>query len=197
VAMSSADANAIGEDFVVLSSLEKHHGIPEAVFFTDVASAVAKHGVQTCLEKLNGLYSKYKFWESKFVRSRTALLQKIPEIRRAIDAVVVLESKQAAGSSSCELNFELADQLFARAKVEAKNVCIWLGANVMVEYPFGEAKGLLQKNLTTAEKSLADIERDLAFLRDQVNVCEVNMTRVYNHDIVLRRKASKPAASAK
>jgi len=60
----------------------------------------------------------------------------------------------------------------------------------MVEYPFEDAKILLQKNLATAEASLADIDRDIAFLRDQINISEVNMTRVYNHDVLSRRKTN-------
>ena len=38
-----------------------------------------------------------------------------------------------------EVDFELADQIFARATIkDPESVCLWLGANVMVEYSLEE-----------------------------------------------------------
>mmetsp|Transcript_12144 Transcript_12144/g.20732 ORF Transcript_12144/g.20732 Transcript_12144/m.20732 type:complete len:202 (-) Transcript_12144:179-784(-) len=192
--MESNDASSTySDDFVKNNPPDVHHGIPAAVFFDDVPAMVKQHGAQKCLERLNVLHNKYKFWESKFIRSRNVLLQKIPEIKRAIEAVTTLKEKDEEikqGKMSAKeslVNYELADQLFAKAHVEASSVCIWLGASVMVEYPFDEALALLKKNLETAEKNLKDIDANLVFLRDQINVSEVNMTRVYNEDVRSRR----------
>jgi len=45
-------------------------------------------------------------------------------------------------------HFELNDGLFVKARVKQINsVCLWLGANVMVEYSFEEAVDLLTKKL--------------------------------------------------
>lgn len=63
----------------------------------------------------------------------------------------------------------------------------------MIEYKHEEAIELLQKNLETAETNLDQLESHLNFIRDQVNVTEVNMTRVYNYDVLQRRK--QPEAS--
>ena len=42
------------------------------------------------------------------------------------------------------VDFAISDQAFAKAKVPVTDsVNIWLGANVMLEYPLEEAKALL------------------------------------------------------
>ena len=67
-------------------------------------------------------------------------------------------------------------------------MCLWLGANVMLEYPRSEAIELLQKNLSNAKTALAELIEDMGFLRDQVTTTEVNMARVFNWDVKERRK---------
>ena len=43
-----------------------------------------------------------------------------------------------------ETNFQLSDTVYANAVIkEPQNVCLWLGANVMVEYPIDDAFELL------------------------------------------------------
>lgn len=37
---------------------------------------------------------------------------------------------------------------------DVQTVCLWLGANVMVEYPFDEARKLLTANLQNAKANL-------------------------------------------
>ena len=45
----------------------------------------------------------------------------------------------------------------------------------MLEYSITEAEALLSKNLNAAQKSLAEIEEDLGFLRDQYTTTEVSI----------------------
>ena len=52
-------------------------------------------------------------------------------------------------------------------------VCLWLGANVMLEYSLGDAEVLLKKNCDQAEQNLAQIAWDLDYLRDQMTITEV------------------------
>jgi hypothetical protein len=49
---------------------------------------------------------------------------------------------------------------------EQKTVCLWLGANTMVEFYYSEAKGLLNSNLENAISNLKSFEDDLNFLKD-------------------------------
>jgi hypothetical protein len=91
-----------------------------------------------------------------------------------------------------------------------EEVYLWLGANVMLAYPLDEAEKMLSEKLTAAESSLAHCEEDLEFLREQITVrtgclcleigslwyrgliscqtLEVATARVYNWDVVQRRK---------
>jgi prefoldin subunit 5 len=70
-----------------------------------------------------------------------------------------------------ETTFELNDTLFAKAKVPPTDeVYLWLGANVMLAYPIGEAETLLEGKLEGATQSLSNCEEDLDFLREQITV---------------------------
>jgi hypothetical protein len=75
-------------------------------------------------------------------------------------------------------------------------VCLWLGANVMLEYPRDEAILLLEDNLKNAKAALVTLIDDMGHLRDQITVTEVNMARVFNWDVKVRRaRARRPTPS--
>ena len=58
----------------------------------------------------------------------------------------------------------------------------------MLSYPPKEAQQLLQDKLTTAQTSFENTKVDLLFLREQITTTEVNIARLYNHDVKLRRE---------
>lgn len=65
-----------------------------------------------------------------------------------------------------ETQFLLSEQVFAKAKVPpTESVCLWLGANVMLEYSLEDAKKLLTQNISAASRNLSYVEHDLDFLR--------------------------------
>lgn len=90
-------------------------------------------------------------------------------------------------------HYELGQSIYAKAKIpvhEDDKVCLWLGANVMLEYPRAEAVELLGRQLSDAKKGLSTCVDDMGFLREQITITEVNMARVFNWD-VKRRRAQK------
>lgn len=93
-----------------------------------------------------------------------------------------------------DFDFELSDNIYAKATVEdPPYVCLWLGANVMVEYSFEEAMDLLAANLKNAEESLEVLKKDIEYIKDNVTVTEVGIARVFNYDVKRRRdKARTP-----
>ncbi|CAI0626225.1 unnamed protein product [Linum tenue] len=92
-------------------------------------------------------------------------------------------------------DFEIAEGIYSRASIdESDSVCLWLGANVMLEYSCEEATALLQKNLENAKASLEVLIADLQFLRDQVTITQVTVARVYNWDVHQRRLKQATAA---
>lgn len=82
-------------------------------------------------------------------------------------------ARQSKPDTDIDTNFELNDTLYARASIapaDTEEVYLWLGANVMLSYPIAEAEDMLRDKVAAAERSLANCEEDLEFLREQVTV---------------------------
>ncbi|KAK3430506.1 hypothetical protein EUGRSUZ_D01581 [Eucalyptus grandis] len=78
-------------------------------------------------------------------------------------------------------DFEVSEGIYSRARIEdTDSVCLWLGANVMLEYSCEEATTRLQKNLENAKARLEVLVANLQFLREQVTITRVTIARVYN-----------------
>ncbi|KAG0376305.1 hypothetical protein BGX24_007938 [Mortierella sp. AD032] len=175
-------------------------GIPKAPFVENVEDHVSEQEpVEIVLKKFQEATAKYKFMEMNHLTRKRNLDAKIPEISKTLEMVRFLESEAAEGDDSKEIEtmYELNDTLFATAKVKPTGkVCLWLGANVMLEYPVAEASELLASKLSSAQKTLKNTEEDLAYLRDQITTMEVNTARVYNWDVKQRRIARAKAEAA-
>lgn len=172
-------------------------GIPKAVFVDDVDEFMSRSdnkSPEVVLQKLEEQYNKYKFMEYNLLTKKTRLKSQIPDIKTSLNIVKHMQSIKDS-KDAMETSFQLCDTLYVKAKVPpTKNVCLWLGANVMLEYTLDDAEALLLKNQETAVKSLAQVEEDLGFLRDQTTTLEVNMARVYNWDV--KRKQAEKAVSS-
>ena len=59
----------------------------------------------------------------------------------------------------------------------------------MLEYTTDEAHRLIEDKLRSAERALSDAREDLDWLRDQTTVTEVNIARLHNHGVLLKRNA--------
>mmetsp|Transcript_23969 Transcript_23969/g.66580 ORF Transcript_23969/g.66580 Transcript_23969/m.66580 type:complete len:187 (-) Transcript_23969:59-619(-) len=164
--------------------------LPGATFIEDVEKYVESKGgsSEAVIKELNSNYQNFKLVEQQLLQRRSRLLQKKPEIRKALDAVNVLIEKSAA-SQDILLDFELSDSVFTKARVrQPDSVKLWLGANVMLEYPLDEAQSLLQQNLENCIRNLETNQKDLDFVKDSVTTTEVSIARVYNRDIMMRKK---------
>ncbi|KAL5343412.1 Prefoldin subunit-domain-containing protein [Aspergillus crustosus] len=167
-------------------------GIPFAPFVDNVADYVSSRAeVEQTLRSFQEMISKYQFMEVNTSRRATGLREKIPDIKKTLEMVRFLNSRRENDAAPLETNFELNDTLYARAVVDpgdTEEVYLWLGANVMLAYPIGEAKGMLEEKLSAAQISLSHCDEDLEFLREQITTLEVATARVYNWDVVQRRK---------
>merc|ERR1711924_285989 len=139
------------------------------------------------------LYSKYKFMENQMAQHRHAVDQKRPELEKSLTMLKkLIEKRDNPEVESMKTHFELGNCLYANADIpvnEDSRACLWLGANVMLEYTYDEAVELLSKNLEQANETLEGLDRDLDFIKDQITTTEVNIARVYNNDVRERRKA--------
>merc|ERR1712025_1415279 len=169
-------------------------GIPEAHFIDDVDSYMkGEENSEVKMKELDEAHQKYKFMESSLVTRRKRLKTQVPDIKSSLAMVKKLREKKAS-DESMDTQFLLSDQVYAEATIPPTDkVCLWLGANVMLEYSLDDAEELLKKNCESAEKNLGQIAFDLDYLRDQMTITEVTMARLYNWD-VKRKKEKKPAA---
>lgn len=90
------------------------------------------------------------------MKYKESMKYKIPEIEKAVKLIDYLRSKK--DTEEClETNYLLTDGIFSRAKLNkgVNNVCLLLGADIMVEYGLDEAEGLLKKNLSNALQNVS------------------------------------------
>ncbi|KAK9136667.1 hypothetical protein Sjap_007261 [Stephania japonica] len=181
------------------SAVTERRGIPGASFVEDVQQYLAQLGldVNSALVFLQERLQQYKLVEMKLLAQQRDLQAKIPDIEKCLDIVATLQAKKETGEALIA-DFEVSEGIYSRARIEdSSSVCLWLGANVMLEYSCDEANTLLQKNLENAKASLEVLVADLQFLRDQVTITQVTIARVYNWDVHQRRIKQATAASSK
>jgi len=190
--MASTSAAAAPDNRLLIPG-EKgvHSGIPEAVFLEDVDSFMKGETAEEILKKLDEQHQKFKFMLANFDNKKKRLKVQIPDITTTLESVKHLKSKRDDGP--IETKFLLSDQVYAKAVVPpTSRVCLWLGANTMLEYDIGEAEELLVKNLGDAKSSLEKLGDDMDFLRDQITTTEVNMARVYNWNVKNKQSNGEP-----
>lgn len=143
------------------------------------------------LKRLDEQHSKYKFMEFNIASRRRRLKVQIPDLVNSLEMIDLLKKQEA----DMDTRFLLSDQVFVKTIMPpTKTVYLWLGANVMLEYPLDEAQTLLKSNIDSAIVNLKCLEHDKDFLRDQLTTTEVNMARVYNWNMKKRQAAGGTVA---
>ncbi|KAG5240259.1 prefoldin [Salix suchowensis] len=191
MASSSSEAGAAAAS----ASDTERRGIPGAQFVEDVETYLNQSGldVNSALSFLQERLQQYKLVEMKLLAQQRDLQAKIPDIEKCLDVVATLQAKKGTGEPLIA-DFEVSEGMYSKARIEdAESVCLWLGANVMLEYSCEEAADLLQKNLDNAKASLEVLVADLLFLRDQVTITQVTIARVYNWDVHQKRRMREAA----
>lgn len=152
------------------------------------------------------MIAKYQFMEANVSKRAAGLREKLPEMESTLSTIRFLRKKKAKleeddaadeGVADLETTFSLNDTLYAKAKIapkEIEEVYLWLGANVMVAYPLVEAEEMLGGRVEKAQETLKACEEDMEFLRVQITTVEVATARVYNWDVVEKRKVKATAA---
>ncbi|KAI4334997.1 hypothetical protein L6164_013687 [Bauhinia variegata] len=180
------------------SGATERRGIPGAQFVEDVQTYLTQSGfdVNSALAFLQERLQQYKLVEMKLLAQQRDLQAKIPDIEKCLDIVATLQAKKGTGEAVIA-DFEVSEGIYSQARIEETgSVCLWLGANVMLDYSSDEANDLLKKNLDNAKASLEVLITDLQFLRDQVTITQVTIARVYNWDVHQRRTRQASASTA-
>ena len=109
-----------------------------------------------------------------------------PDVLKNLSAVKKL--KELPDNANTKVHYQVSDGLYSNALVSKQStVCLWLGAQIMVEYPLDEAEELLQKNLAQLEEQISQLDSDLEYLRDQIITTEVTQSRLANQIIAIQR----------
>ncbi|KAH3660542.1 hypothetical protein OGAPHI_007128 [Ogataea philodendri] len=181
-------------------------GIPQAKFIEKIedfidAKTCTDDDVSLFLKELQVRLQQYKFLEENKRNTLGNLDVKIPDIQKTLDMCRFFkERKQQLDQGddveeTVDVNYELNDTVYSTAEIDIKNldhVSLWLGADIMMDYPIDEAIEMLEKRLAGALENKAITIEDLEYLRSNITTMEVNTARVYNWD-VQRRKALKEA----
>lgn len=133
---------------------------------------------------------QYKYMELSKRQQLNDLNTKIPDIEKNLDVIEHIKEKKQDDDPTLETNYELNDTLYTRAEIDTSNlesVYLWLGADVMLEYPLDEAVDLLNKRLEGSREQLKLVKEDLEFLKENITTMEVNTARLYNWDVERRR----------
>ena len=75
-------------------------------------------------------------------------------------------------------------------------VCLWIGASTMVEYTYQEAIDLLESQLVQSHMKIQELMEDLYFLRGNSITVEVNMARLFNYSVKLKKAKESLVQSA-
>lgn len=167
-------------------------GIPQAPFIEKV-DAIIKNPEQEfegALAAFQERLQQYKYMELSKQQQLADLNQKIPDIEKNLDVIRHIESKKDDEDQTIETNYELDSTLYTRATVDTEklqSVYLWLGAEVMLEYPLDEAVQLLNTRLENNKTQLHAVTEDLEFLRENITTMEVNTARLYNWDVERRK----------
>ncbi|ODQ78916.1 hypothetical protein BABINDRAFT_168086 [Babjeviella inositovora NRRL Y-12698] len=175
-------------------------GIPASPFLSKIEDFVTRDAdFEDLMNKFQERIQQYKYMETSKQSSKAGLNAKIPDITKSLSMVKHLQALQDS-DDVIECNYELNDTLYTKAEIapkEAQSVFLWLGADVMLEYPLEEAHELLAEKLAAAESQLAVVGEDLEFLRENITTMEVNTARLYNWDVVRRRELREAEEKAK
>lgn len=168
--------------------IKNPRGIPQAPFVEKVEDYIKD---PADFEKIMSIFQErlqqYKYMEQSKMNAARQFKTKIPEIKDTLTMVNFLNTKKDS-EESIETNYELNDTLYTTAEIQPTDkVLLWLGADVMLEYPIDEAITLLEGKLSTAVKNLEISEEDAEFLRENITTMEVNTARLYNWDVERRR----------
>lgn len=110
------------------------------------------------LKNLDEQHSKYKFMEMNMTSRKRRLRQQLPDLQKSLEMIKILKDQE---EDELLTNVLLSEQVFVKSVIQkTKTVCLWLGANVMLEYPLDEAEELLKQNMDSASMNLRCLEHD-------------------------------------
>ena len=112
----------------------------------------------------------------------------MPEIRQTLELVQAMK-KKVDSEEEMIVDYSLCDTIYSKAKVNTadQKVYLWIGAQTMIEYSYDEAENLLETQLIQCRAKIDELNEDLYHLRGNSITVEVNMARLFNHSVKLKK----------
>eukprot|EP01066_Platyproteum_vivax_P012881 Platyproteum_vivax@DN5854_c0_g1_i1.p1 len=166
-------------------------GAPKALFIEDFAAALGDTDAKEGLKSIDDLFKKYQYLEASLMAQRKGLKEKLPEIVLCLEAVENIAKKNAA-AEEMRVQYPLADHIYSEALLDkCEYVAIWLGANVMMDFPIADALELLKNKIQACTSKIESLRESIDFLRQQITTCEVNQRRLINYSIKVNPQPAK------
>ena len=86
-------------------------------FSTFCAAVTGKLTQDNFTDLLLQLYSKYKYMEGSFERSKVSYKSKLPDIEQTLELIKIMK-KKAENDEEMFTNYSLCDTIYAKAKVK-------------------------------------------------------------------------------
>eukprot|EP01084_Bolivina_argentea_P179514 310192_1 len=178
-------------------STENTRGIPRALYLQNPYDIIYKNQQERYLREVEDTLGKYRLMESQLVKQKMSKVDQQKEMKNNIEVCGYLKEKGQLGTE-IKTQFEVSDQLYSEGTIkEFDTVAIWLGANVMMEFPIDEAVVFLEKRIVISKEKIADLQTDIDFTRKQMNIIEVNRSRVYNAGVKVKKAREIAAGKQK
>mmetsp|Transcript_28378 Transcript_28378/g.46618 ORF Transcript_28378/g.46618 Transcript_28378/m.46618 type:complete len:237 (+) Transcript_28378:48-758(+) len=179
------------------SSTRNTRGIPRAAHLPNPYDVIYKNQQEQYLKEVEDVLGKYRLMESQLVKQKVGKIDQQKEMKKNVEACRYLQQKRDNDDSEIQTQFEVSDQLYSYGSIkEYENVAIWLGADVMMEFPIDEAIEFLQRRIQMSDERITALQTDIDFTRKQINTVEVNRSRVYNAGVKIKRAREAAAAAS-
>ena len=135
-----------------------------------------KGGIEPAVHSFDELYRNLKLFLQLVSQRKENLTGKIAETESTLTFIKMLEERS---EETIHTRFELANGVYLPVAIkEPKTAKLWIGANVMLEYPFPEAREMLTRNLQTARENIDKLNTDLAHLTREIAKIEDLVTKI-------------------
>jgi len=166
---------------------DNSRNIPAVDYIENPYKVVYSSSVDKVLQQMKNELGKYRLMENQLVKQKVNVGDQKSEMQKnlqCIDRLRQLKEKE----ENMMTQFRLTDQMLGQADVDASQdvIAIWLGANVMLEFTYDEGYDFLKERLANVQKTLDTLQADLDFCRKQINILEVNQSRVHNANVKVK-----------
>ena len=165
---------------LLLENVDSSRAVPFVKFLPEqsVLDISNKFDLVDAIMQMSELHSKLAYQLDGVKREKASMHVKLNEILQQLRMLKVVEAKHEVADPE-PIKYALSNDLHAEAVPEYDgNVSLWLGANVMIEMNYVEAKEFLNKQQTQAQTGVERTDCELEHIRKQMVNCELNMSRL-------------------